>query len=198
MTGVQTCALPICIRVLGYHQFSTVIYETMLDEVPALAEWIQRGPEGSMRTYGSTTWRWLACPIHDDFMAYLKRVMERCLNHGGMDGVEFDGTTYNCHCQKCQAAFRQYLAEHNPQPLVRFGIPHFRSVRIPGRFDAKDPICQEWMRFRVALVGRRLQEMREFVHSTKAGAALVTYSDSPTGYRRDYPSILPEIGRAHV
>ncbi|MBI4624124.1 MAG: hypothetical protein HY736_13025 [Verrucomicrobia bacterium] len=60
------------IRVLGYHQFSTVIYETMLDEVPKLADWIQRTPGGELKTYGGAKWRWMACPIHDDFIAYLK------------------------------------------------------------------------------------------------------------------------------
>ncbi|HWQ55446.1 MAG TPA: hypothetical protein VN442_17295, partial [Bryobacteraceae bacterium] len=66
------------IRVLGYHQFSTVIQETMLDEVPNLADWIQRNPDGALATYGSAYWRWKACPIHDEFIAYLKRVMDRC------------------------------------------------------------------------------------------------------------------------
>ncbi|HWQ55447.1 MAG TPA: hypothetical protein VN442_17300 [Bryobacteraceae bacterium] len=182
------------IRVLGYHQFSTVIYETMLDEVPHLADWIQRDADGKLRTYGSASWRWMACPVHDDFMAYLKRVMERCLNDAGMDGVEFDGTSYECYCDKCQAAFRQYCAEHNPQPLERFGIPHFRHARIPPRFDAKDPLSQEWARFRIQLMGGRLREMREFVHRTKPGAALVTYSHSPAGVRKGATRSLPDEG----
>ena len=98
------------IRVLGYHQFSTVIYETMKDEVPKLADWIQRTPDGSMRTYGggSTYWRWMACPIHDDFISYLKKVVDKCLIETDMDGVEYDGTAYDCHCEDCQAAFREY------------------------------------------------------------------------------------------
>jgi len=182
------------IRVLGYHQFSTVIYETMLDEVPQLADWIQRDAAGNLCTYGSATWRWMACPIHDGFMSYLKGVMERCLNGAGMDGVEFDGTSYDCHCEKCQAAFRRYLAEHNLQPLERFGIPHFRHARIPPRFDAKDPLCQEAARFRIQLMGDRLREMRVFVHRTKPGAALVTYSHSPAGVRLGRTRGLPDDG----
>jgi hypothetical protein len=182
------------IRVLGYHQFSTVIYETMLDEVPHLADWIQRKPDGTMATYGSATWRWMACPIHDDFMAYLKRVMDRCLLEANMDGVEFDGTSYNCHCEKCQAAFRQYLTAHNPQPLERFGIPHFRHARIPPAFDRRDPLWQEWVRFRVDLMGRRLREMRDYVHGRKPGAALVTYEDGPMLWRKDRTRTLPDQG----
>ena len=181
-------------RVLGYHQFSTVIYETLLDEVPNLADWIQRKPDGSMATYGGATWRWKACPIHDEFIAYLKRVMDHCLLEAGMDGVEFDGTSYECYCEKCQAAFRQYLAEHNPRPLERFGIPHFRHVRIPPSYDRKDPLWQEWVRFRIDLMGRRLRELRAYTHLRKPGAALVTYVDGPMGWRSDTTRILPDAG----
>lgn len=182
------------IRVLGYHQFSTVIYETMLDEIPNLADWIQRKADGSMATYGSATWRWTACPIHDEFMAYLKRVMDRCLLEANMDGVEFDGTSYACYCEKCQAAFRAYLTQQHPRPLERFGIPHFRHARIPPAFDRKDPLWQEWVRFRIHLMGRRLREMRAYVHQKKPGAALVTYQDGPMLWRKDRTRVLPDQG----
>jgi hypothetical protein len=182
------------IRVLGYHQFSTVIYETLLDEVPNLADWIQRNADGSMATYGSATWRWKACPIHDDFMAYLRRVMDRCLIDANMDGVEFDGTSYECHCGPCTTAFRRYLSERHPQPLERFGIPHFRHVRIPPGADRKDPLWQEWTRFRTDVMGRRLREMRAYVHAKKPGAALVTYEDGPMLWRKDRTRLLPDQG----
>ncbi|HWQ52959.1 MAG TPA: hypothetical protein VN442_04690, partial [Bryobacteraceae bacterium] len=139
-------------------------------------------------------WRWKACPIHDEFIAYLKRVMDRCLIDAGMDGVEFDGTSYECYCDKCQAAFRQYCAEHNPQPLERFGIPHFRHARIPPRHDRKDPLWQEWIRFRIDLMGRRLREMRAYVHQKKPGAALVTYEDCPALWRKNRTRLLPDKG----
>ena len=182
------------IRVLGYHQFSTVIYETMLDEVPHLKDWIQRDAGGKLQVYGSATWRWKACPIHDEFIAYLKRVMDRCLIEADMDGVEFDGTSYECHCDKCTAAFRHFLAENNPDPLERFGLPHFRHVRIPPRMTRKDPIWQEWIRFRIDLMGRRLREMRSYVHQKKPGAALVTYVDGPALWRNDRTRLLPDAG----
>jgi hypothetical protein len=180
------------IRVLGYHQFSTVIYETMLDEVPNLGDWIQRAPDGSLRTYGGATWRWMACPSHDAFIAYLKRVMESCLLEADMDGVEFDGTSYECHCENCQRLFRSYLTEHNPRPLERFGIPHFRHARIPPRWDRKDPLFIEWIRFRTDLMGRRLKEMRAHVQRVKPGAALVTYSDGPMLWRNNRTRLLPD------
>lgn len=182
------------IRVLGYHQFSSVIYETMLDEVPDLASWTQRDPDGRKRTYGSASWRWQACPIRDEFMAYLRRVMKRCLLDADMDGVEFDGTSYDCHCEPCQAAFRRYLTEHNPDPRERFGLPHFRHVRVPPQWAAKDPIWQEWIRFRMDLMGRRLREMRDFVRQTKPGAALVTYEDCPALWRKTRTRLLPDDG----
>lgn len=182
------------IRVLGYHQFSTVIYETMLDEVPQLKDWIQRDADGGLRTYGGATWRWSACPIHDEFIAYLKRVIDASLIEANMDGVEYDGTSYDCHCESCQAAFRKFLAAHNPDPLERFGLPHFRHVRIPPKPTTKDPIWQEWIRFRMDVMGRRLRELRDYVHKKKPGAALVTYEDCPALWRKERTRLLPDAG----
>ncbi|MBI5395531.1 MAG: hypothetical protein HZA91_09575, partial [Verrucomicrobia bacterium] len=186
------------IRVLGYHQFSTVIYETMLDEVPHLEKWIQRGPDGSLRTYGSASWRWSACPIHDEFIGYLKRVMDLCLTQADMDGVEFDGTSYECYCEKCQAAFRKFLSqqavERRWNPRERFGLPHFQHVRIPPEWDRKNPVWQEWIRFRIDLMGRRLRELREFTHRTKRDAAFVTYEDCPALWRKNRTRLLPDDG----
>ncbi|MCE5237846.1 hypothetical protein LLH23_05080 [bacterium] len=182
------------LRVLGYHQFSSVIYETMLDEVPHLRDWIQRAPDGSLRTYGGAPWRWMACPSHDDFIAYLKRVMTSCVVTHGLDGVEFDGTAYDCHCDNCQRLFRQYLTERHPEPLERFGLPHFRHVRIPPVWGAKDPLWQEWVRFRMQLMGDRLRELREYVHGLNPEAALVTYEDSPALHKRTRTRLLPDCG----
>lgn len=182
------------IRVLGYHQFSTVIYETLLDELPNLADMVQRGPDGGFRTYGGAEWRWQGCPQRDEFIAYLKRVVDCCLIEADMDGVEYDGTAYDCHCDACQAAFRRYLAEHNPHPRERFGLPHFRHVRIPTVAARKDPIWQEWIRFRIDVMGRRLREMREYVHRCKPSAALVTYEDCPALWRKDRTRLMPDVG----
>jgi hypothetical protein len=182
------------IRVLGYHQFSTVIYETMLDEIPNLRDWIQRAPDGSLQTYGSASWRWKACPSHDAFIAYLKKVIDACLIDAGMDGVEYDGTSYECWCTACMTAFRQFLSARHPQPRERFGIPHFRHVQIPPRFDSKDALWQEWIRFRIDLMGRRLRELRDYVHRRKPGAALVTYEDCPALWRKDRTRLLPDAG----
>ena len=184
------------IRVLGYHQFSTVIYETLKDEIPNLADWIQRNADGKMQTYGggSTYWRWMACPIHDDFMTYLKKVIDHTLVYADMDGVEYDGTAYDCHCEGCQKAFREYLTENNPEPRERFGIPHFNHVRIPSTWNTKDPLWQEWVRFRIYVSGKRLREMRAYVHAKKAGAALVTYEDCPALWRSNRTRTLPDTG----
>ncbi|MGE5532036.1 MAG: hypothetical protein ACM3VW_07985, partial [Bacteroidota bacterium] len=182
------------IRVLGYHQFSSVMYETLLDEVPDLQDWIQRAPDGSLRTYGGATWRWQACPSHDEFIGYLKRVMAQCVVEHGLDGVEFDGTAYDCHCDNCQRLFREYLAERHPDPLERFGLPHFGHVRIPPRWNEKDPLWQEWVRFRMDLMAGRLRELREYVHGLNPEAALVTYEDSPALNKQTRTRLLPEAG----
>lgn len=184
------------IRVLGYHQFSTVIYETLKDEIPKLEDWIQLNPDGSMRTYGggATYWRWLACPTHDDFIKYLKKVVDHTLIYADMDGVEYDGTDYNCHCEKCQKAFREYLKENNPDPQDRFGLPHFNHVRIPTSWNTKDPLWQEWIRFKIYFMGKRLRELRTYIHSKKQGAILATYEDCPALWRNNRTRGMPDKG----
>ncbi len=61
-------------------------------------------------------------------------------------------------------------------------------------FDKRDPLWQEWIRFRIDLMGQRLREMRAYVHQKKPGAALVTYGDGPMGWRSDRTRLLPDQG----
>jgi len=67
-------------------------------------------------------------------------------------------------------------------------------VRIPSRYDRKDPLWHEWVRFRIDLMGRRLRDLRTYVHEKKPGAALVTYEDCPALWRRDRTRLLPDHG----
>jgi hypothetical protein len=104
----------------------------------------------------------------------------------------------DCHCEKCQVAFRKFLAQqaivHGWNPRERFGLPHFQHVRIPEAWNSKDAIWQEWIRFRIDLMGRRLRELREFVHRRKPSAAFVTYEDCPALWRRNRTRLLPDDG----
>ena len=170
------------IRVLGYHQWATICYETFLDEVPHAEQWIQRDADGRKLLYGrSVYWRWFGCQRHEEYVQYLRDVVRRCVTEAKMDGVEWDGTVYMCHCDKCQAAFREYLerkyADVDPREL--FGLPHFRNVRIPATEVGQDPLYQELVEFRREFMFERLADFNGLIKSLNPEAAHVTYGLAP-------------------
>jgi len=166
------------IRVLGYHQWATLCYETFLDERPQARDWIQRDAKGELILYGGGTyWRWLGCQQHEAYYDYLREVVRRCLTVAKMDGVEWDGTVYKCHCDLCQARFRDYVVKkYEGQDVERlFGLPHLRHVRIPTTEDRRDPLFQEVMEFRREFMARRLREFNDLIKGINPQAAQVTY-----------------------
>lgn len=169
-------------KVLGYHQWSTLCYETFLDEVPHAKDWIQRDAEGKLLLYGTNCyWRWLGCQQHEEYFAYLKEVVRRCLTEAKMDGIEWDGTVYRCHCELCQQRFREYLlAKYDGvDVLPLFGIPHFRNVRLPTVENRRDPLYQEALQFRRDFMTQRLEEYNDLIKSINPEAAQVTYAGDP-------------------
>ena len=169
-------------KVLGYHQWATICYETFLDEVPDARDWIQRDAEGKLLLYGTGCyWRWLGCQQHDAYFEYLKNVVRRCLTEARMDGIEWDGNVYRCHCDLCQQRFREYLQEKydGVDVLPLFGLPHFRNVRIPSAENRRDPLYQEALQFRRDFLDRRLSEFNDLIKSIDPEAAQVTYALDP-------------------
>lgn len=140
------------IRVLAYVQFSSLYYETMLDEVPDLADWASLDSKGQKRTYhAGAYYRWLPCANAPGFEAYLKKVIAIALKEGGFDGIMFDNCHVPpCYCNRCAALFREHLAKI-PKPEERFGLTTVAHVEPPvlSSFgEIQDPIYQEWIRFR--------------------------------------------------
>lgn len=163
------------IRVLGYHQWATICYESFMDEVPHVADWIQRGPNGEFLTYSSAYWRWLGCQQRPEFVEYLKRPVKKCLTEARMDGIEWDGTTYKCFCSVCQKRFRDYATARHPDARDLFGLPHLRHVRMPSTEYSRDPLYQELMDFREDFLLQNLREWNHFIKSLNPEAAQVTY-----------------------
>ena len=166
------------IRVLGYHQWATICYETFLDEVPQAEDWVQRDAAGKLVLYGTSTyWRWLGCPQHDEYVDYLRTVVRTCLTEAKMDGIEWDGTVYKCHCDTCQRGFRGYLERKyaGDDVAALFGIPHFRHVRIPATESGRDPLYQELIEFRREFMKRRLREYNALIKGINPDEAQVTY-----------------------
>ncbi|MBM4086498.1 MAG: hypothetical protein FJ272_17080, partial [Planctomycetes bacterium] len=174
------------IRVLGYHQWATLCYESFMDEVPHVADWIQRNADGTFLTYGSAYWRWQGCQQHREFVEYLRQVVRKCLTEAKMDGIEWDGTVYKCHCDLCQQRFREYVTAKHPDPRDLFGLPHLRHVRMPNMEYGRDPLYQELMDFREEYLLQNLREWNHFIKSLNPEAAHVTY------YGEASPAALPD------
>ena len=117
------------IRVLAYVQFSTLYYETMLAEIPDLADWASLDENGRKRTYhAGAYYRWLPCINAPGFEPYLKKLIAVALEEGGFEGIMFDNCHVPaCYCPRCAALFREHLAEV-PDPEMRFGIPTVEHV----------------------------------------------------------------------
>ena len=126
------------IRVLAYVQFSTLYYETMLAEIPDLADWAAIDENGRKRTYhGPAYYRWRPCINAPGFEPYLKKVVAIALGEGGFDGIMFDNCDAPpCHCPRCAALFRKHLAEI-PDPENRFGLPTVATT-VSGEIAASD------------------------------------------------------------
>jgi len=104
------------VRVLAYVQFSTLYYETMLEEIPDLADWAAIDENGKKRTYhGDGYYRWMPCMNAPGFEPYLKKMIRIALNEGGFDGVMLDNAFMSpCHCSRCTALFRGESGAYDP------------------------------------------------------------------------------------
>ena len=161
------------VKVLGYCQLNSLYYEALLGEAPDLEKWTARNIDGSVGLYGSHYYRWAPCVESREFIDYLKKVIRYGMEDVGLDGFHFDNSyPRDCHCERCQAAFRAWLAENVPDPREACGLADFRHVRIPPKYDPQsagpemhDPM-QIWrQKFRHAQIARFHKEMFDYVKS---------------------------------
>ncbi len=160
------------VEVIGYIQLGTLNYETLLDEIPNLKEWIAVDTNGKPLTYGSHYYRWRPCLESREFIEYYKKVLLYGLKHVGLDGFHFDGSRVReCYCDKCLASFRKYLNEtiKNPRELV--GLNHFNHVEFPpevsywtgGVDEVHDVITLYRGRFRHLQLHKAQSELFDFI-----------------------------------
>lgn len=134
------------VRVFTYIQYGSMMPETM-GEV-----WGRVDPEGRHvghpYEYGDQYWRRKPCANQPGFLEYLVDVIGRAAATGAdgiwLDNLQADG----CHCEHCQAAFLVYLRRHVLDPWRDLGLPDFSHVRIPRSERPRDPLFQQWIRFR--------------------------------------------------
>ncbi len=184
------------IHVLGYCQFTTVYPEAMLDEIPDLEQHVQYGPDGAKRLYGKSCYfRWQGDLSSERFIEYLRAVVTHGLEEIGLDGVEWDGTQYSCYCDRCVAAFREFLRErYAGRAHDLFGLPHFDHALPPPHIAGADPMYQAWLHFRCQMMHRRLRELYAHTKSIREDALFATYPHAPQLCRPDRDRIMPWVG----
>lgn len=161
------------VKVLGYCQFDSLYYEAMLAEVPDLEKWVARRIDGGIATYADCYYRWSPCIESREFVDYLKKAVRYGIEEIGLDGFHFDNSyARDCHCDRCQRAFRAWLTSNIANPREACGLDNFRHVRIPPMLPT-NPNGQElhdsfmiWrQKFRHARLAAFHKEIFDFVKS---------------------------------
>lgn len=164
------------VRALAYVQFSTLYPETMGREIPNLGDWEQIDENGRKRTYFASYFRSLPCVTCDEWVEYLKKVCTIALTDGGFDGIMFDNAwAMPCYCGRCERRFREHLSKI-PDPAERFGFddlsrvaqPRVNPESLPG--EIRDPVVQEWIRWRETTMEDVFARLRTHVKAVKADA----------------------------
>ena len=161
------------VKVLGYCQMNSLYNETMLGEVPELKDWTVRTYEGSVGLYCRQYYRWSPCIESRGFRDYLKKAIRYGIEDVGLDGFHFDNSyTRDCHCERCQKAFRKWLTANIKNPREVLGIADFNHVRLPplinlgeGGQEWHDPLMLGAFRFRHAQVADFHREIFDYVKS---------------------------------
>jgi hypothetical protein len=171
-------------RVIGYCQANSLYYEALLAEQPQAVDWAQRDPDGRPVTWGGKYYRWSPCIQCRDYRNYLKRVIRVGLEETGLDGFNFDNSYSGpCYCDRCQKAFRQWLAKRYPQPRDLFGLDSLDHVRQPpivltnGRID--DPLVRAWVRWRCESLEDYVGELTGYARSLRPEAILLSNPSHP-------------------
>ena len=104
-------------------------------------DWMQREPDGSLHfnypfRYQPTSFRWAPCPNNPYWHEFLKQNV-RLLAEYGYDGVFVDNNIIHCHCEHCQAGFREYIRErYDAQALKEaFGVSDYVDMRLSTAGD---------------------------------------------------------------
>ena len=168
------------VHALAYVQFSTLYPETMKAEIPGLESWAQIDEDGKKRIYhdGGSYFRWLPCITCDEWVEYLKKVCSIALTEGGFDGIMFDNAwALSCYCERCERRFHEHLATKE-NPAERFGFRNLGFVRLPRPApkgisgEIRDPIVQEWCRWRQATLENVFTRLRAHIKSVKPDAVV--------------------------
>ena len=178
------------VRALAYVQFNTLYPEVMRHEIPDIDNWSGydfMGRHNLYGGYGGQYFRWSPCLTCREWEEYIKRMCTIALTEGGFDGIMFDNVfDYPCYCERCQKAFREYLAKIE-NPVERFGFDDLSYMLLPRMdmsrlyyIDAKDPVLQAWTLWRCETMNGVMQRFRAHIKAVKPDAIV---SGNPSPYR---------------
>lgn len=184
------------IRTGVYVQGFPVYYETFLLECPQAEGWLARQQDGDYIPWGGQTFRRWMDPARREFWDYQRRLLTYVFEQFRFHIVYMDNTIVPIwYGQASLESFRQYLRDRyqGDEILRQFGLPSFDAVDLP-RFDpiyfprdayqiVKDPLLQEWARWRSWIQAQYLREMRELIHRLSPPTQLVASAGGCDGLR---------------
>ena len=163
------------VTALAYVQFSTLYFEPLSQEIPNIDDWAQIDEHGEKRLWNNYYFRWMPCITCEEWQTYIERIVEIALKEGGFDGIMFDNVfVHPCYCARCERKFAEHLAAL-PNPETRFGFSSVGGIRQPRptkKTDSKDPVYQEWIRWRVGIMHGVMARFREKIKSIKPDAVV--------------------------
>ena len=161
------------VTALAYVQFSTLYFEPMSAEIPNIDDWAQVDEHGEKKLWNDYYFRWMPCVTCEEWQSYIERILEIALTEGEFDGVMFDNAfVYPCYCARCERKFAEHLASQ-PDPEARFGFSSVKGIRQPRptkKDNSKDPVYQEWIRWRVETMNGVMARFRQKIKSLKPDA----------------------------
>jgi hypothetical protein len=178
------------LKVAGYVGAS-MMYETFFKEEPGARDWRQVDEFGRPIYYTSEqTFRYMACRNNPHYLAFLKKVARLGIRDIGLDALHFDQMMWwpepqSCRCRYCRQQFREFLAARYPDPArarLRFGFAGFGEVLPPPYnlttppvmiAELRNPLMQEWTRFRAASLAQRFGDLARYIHELNPNAAMI-------------------------
>ena len=172
------------VTALAYVQFATLYYETMKAEIPDLDGWMQVDAAGRHYMWNGYYCRATPCITCEAWQRYMEKVIALALTEGTFDGIMMDNCfSYACYCERCERLFREHVLAIPPaEREERFGYAEMSAVRQPrpgldvsgkalvSMKDIKDPLEQEWIRWRVATMDAVVKRFAAAAHRAKPGA----------------------------
>jgi len=129
------------LRVFARIEAGALFYETLLRDRPGLAAWAQRDARGDIVYAGEGLPAWRPCYRSRGFLELLRDSVSLACEQLRADGVVLANFgPHDCHCERCQQAFRRMLAQRHPEPRKTLGLPSLDHVRLPLTPSLADPL----------------------------------------------------------